>query len=263
MCHVQSVFFFKKPHSRQTSLGVCEMHVLGCRQLNNEPRFRKTVQFSSGSSELHLTGCRYLGWTLVSCCLVSALRHPISSNGAFLSCGRRAGWILRLSLLTTSLWSAQQSTPHMIFVTLTSCLFSSTQCHFGASMHPWCLVAVWQPEDRICDQHAARLISAHSLRSRRLLLLYLPMSSGSITPFQVWWSVPTLALKSPRRMCSQHLLLPLWGESHSEQLSLSCIPTNKSCSTMLSIWPWAACVHILMSAVTASSVSYVHTSHIV
>ena len=42
--------------------------------------------------------------------------------------------------------------------------------------------------------------SAHFLRSRRPLLLHLPTPSEPITLSQVWWSVPTLALKSPRRM---------------------------------------------------------------
>ena len=42
--------------------------------------------------------------------------------------------------------------------------------------------------------------SEHFLRSRRPLLLHLPTPSEPITPSQVWWSVRTLALKSPRRM---------------------------------------------------------------
>ena len=42
--------------------------------------------------------------------------------------------------------------------------------------------------------------SAHVLRSRRPLLLHLPTPSEPITPSQVWRSVPTLALKLPKRM---------------------------------------------------------------
>ena len=38
------------------------------------------------------------------------------------------------------------------------------------------------------------------LSSRRPLLLHLPTPSEPIFPFQVWLSVPTLTLKSPRRM---------------------------------------------------------------
>ena len=46
----------------------------------------------------------------------------------------------------------------------------------------------------------SRSCSAHFLRSRRPLLLHLPTPSEPITHSQVWWSVPTLALKSPRRI---------------------------------------------------------------
>ena len=42
--------------------------------------------------------------------------------------------------------------------------------------------------------------SAHFLKRRSPLLLHFPTPSDPITPSQVWWSVPTLALKSPRRM---------------------------------------------------------------
>ena len=42
--------------------------------------------------------------------------------------------------------------------------------------------------------------SAHFLRSRRQLLLHLHTPFEPITPSQVWWSVPTIALKSPRRI---------------------------------------------------------------
>ena len=40
----------------------------------------------------------------------------------------------------------------------------------------------------------------HFLRSRRPLLLHLPTPFEPITPAQFWWSVPTLALKSLRRI---------------------------------------------------------------
>ena len=42
--------------------------------------------------------------------------------------------------------------------------------------------------------------TAHFLKRRSPLLLHFPTPSDPITPSQVWWSVPTLALKSPRRM---------------------------------------------------------------
>ena len=37
-------------------------------------------------------------------------------------------------------------------------------------------------------------------RSRRPLLLHLPVPCWPVTPDHVWWSVPTRALKSPRMM---------------------------------------------------------------
>ena len=42
--------------------------------------------------------------------------------------------------------------------------------------------------------------SAHFLKRRSPLLLHFPTPSDPITPSQVWWSVPTLALKSPRML---------------------------------------------------------------
>ena len=42
--------------------------------------------------------------------------------------------------------------------------------------------------------------SAHFIKRKSPLLLHFPTPSDPITPSQVWWSVPTLALKSPRRM---------------------------------------------------------------
>ena len=41
--------------------------------------------------------------------------------------------------------------------------------------------------------------SAHLLKRRRPLLSHFPTPSVPITPSQVWWPVPTLALKSSRR----------------------------------------------------------------
>ena len=60
--------------------------------------------------------CIYHWWMLASGCLVSAWRHPIS--GTFLPFGCLAGWMGRLSLLTTSLWSVQQSAPRIVSVIL-------------------------------------------------------------------------------------------------------------------------------------------------
>ena len=83
--------------------------------------------------------------------------------------------------------------------------------------------------------------SAHFLKRRSPLLLHFPTPSDPITPSQVWWSVPTLALKSPRRMNlsvrvlqkSQnpdhhriclwpHLGWSLWVHRHLQLLHASC-----------------------------------------
>ena len=111
----------------------------------------KTVQLSSTSSELCSTASKRLQRSLTNACLLLSCFSLETSNffGTFLPCGRRTGWLLRLSLLTTSLWSVQQSAPHIVLVTLTSCLSSS---HYGivnempvfrARVHPFCLSASW------------------------------------------------------------------------------------------------------------------------
>ena len=52
------------------------------------------------------------------------------------------------------------------------------------------------PHAQVLRKHGDKYIRhAHA---RRKLLLHLPLPSDPITPSQVWWSVPTLALKSPR-----------------------------------------------------------------
>ena len=66
--------------------------------------------------------------------------------------------------------------------------------------------------------------SAHFLRSRRSLLLHLPTPSEPITPSQVWWSVPTLALKSPRRVSLSVLIFHLIRVGHRR-----CIGTEDGC----------------------------------
>ena len=72
---------------------------------------------------------------------------------------------------------------------------------FRTGMLPECFVSTSITEvDKIS-------CSAHFLRSKRPLLLHFPTPSGPITPSQVWWPVPTLALKSPRRIS-----LSLYGE---------------------------------------------------
>ena len=58
--------------------------------------------------------------------------------------------------------------------------------------------------------------SAHFLKRRRPLLLHFPTPSVPITPSQLWWSVPTLALKSPRRM----FVCPRCCRNHRIQINI-------------------------------------------
>ena len=108
----------------------------------------------------------------------------------------RAGRMRRLRLLTTSLWSVCTT---ILFVTMTSCLsFLRTNIVdempvFGARVHPRSLVWVGRRKTVLV---ISSLCSVHFLKRRRPLLLHLPTPSALITPSQVWWSVPTLALKS-------------------------------------------------------------------
>ena len=112
-------------HSHQTNLDVCEILVLGNPLLKGE---RCLWRLSSSHLHLmncvpvHLNGCISHWRMLASCCLVSARAHLSNLFGTFLPYGCRTGWMRILSLLTTSMWSVQQSAPHIVFVTLTSCL---------------------------------------------------------------------------------------------------------------------------------------------
>ena len=85
----------------------------------------KTVQFSSRSSEVSSIASNRLQILLMKACLLLSCFSLETSSlfGTVLPCGRRAGWIRRLSLLKTSLWSVQQSAPHIVFVTLICHIF--------------------------------------------------------------------------------------------------------------------------------------------
>ena len=191
-------------HSRQTSLGVYELLVLGNPLLKSGRclwRLSSSLRDHLNGVPLHLIGCSYHWWRLASCYLDSAWRRLF---GTFLHCGRCAGCMRRLSLLTTSLWSAKQSAPHIVFVTLTSCLsFLHTMIY---SMRCQCLErgcihdVLLQVGRRKTVLVISSSCSAHFVKRRKSLLLHFPTPSVPITPSQVWWSVPTIALKSPRRM---------------------------------------------------------------
>ena len=104
-----------------------------------------TVQLSSTSSELCSSASKWLQRSLTNACLLLSCFSLETSNffGTFLPCGHHTGWMCRLSLLTTSLWSVQQSAPHIVFVTLTSCL--SLLCTM--TWHPVCpSFALWHSQ---------------------------------------------------------------------------------------------------------------------
>ena len=69
----------------------------------------KTVQLSSTSYELSSGASKRLQRSLPNACLLLSCFSLETSNffGTVLPCGHRAGWMRRLSLLTTSLWSVQ------------------------------------------------------------------------------------------------------------------------------------------------------------
>ena len=100
-------------HSHQTNLVVCEILVLGNPLLKWTVSL-KTVQLSSTSSELCSSASKRLQRSLTNACLLLSCFSLETSDffGTFLPCGPHTGWMRRLSLLTTSLWSVQQSAPH-------------------------------------------------------------------------------------------------------------------------------------------------------
>ena len=59
------------------------------------------------------------------------------------------------------------------------------------------LVASWQMEDCVSDQ---QFMLCTLLQKEEDIVVALSSSFSPNHSFQVWWSVPTLALKSPRRM---------------------------------------------------------------
>ena len=68
-------------HSRQTSLGVCEILVLGNPLLKSGRclgRLSSSLLDHLNGVPLRLIGCRYHWWRLASCWPVSIWRHPVS-----------------------------------------------------------------------------------------------------------------------------------------------------------------------------------------
>ena len=131
---------------------------------------------------------------LASCCLVSAWRHPIS---------------LALSCLVVAV--PTECAGLVISPTVSS---THSRCHSDIlpvlSVLPLHYKIVKEERGYIHDillrvgkrntvLVISSLSSAHFLKRRRSLLLPFLTPSIPITLSQVWWSVPTLALKSPRK----------------------------------------------------------------
>ena len=137
----------------------------------------------------------------------------------FLSCGHLLGPIFRLTFDRISLWSVQQSTLHMAFVTLMSfvsfflvmmysirCQCLDIRCihdvllHFGRQKRVFVIT---------------KLYVEHNCNSKSPLLLHFSMPWGPMTVFQGWWSDPTLTLKLPRRSSLSDLETALMAVSSS------------------------------------------------
>ena len=82
--------------------------------------------------------------------------------------------------------------------------------------------------------------SAHFLKRRSPLLLHFPTPSDPITPFQVWWSVPTLSLKSPKRI------------SLSVRGAAEVTESRSSYNLSLTSSGWSLCVHRHLQLLHAS-----------
>ena len=134
---------------------------------------------------------------LASCCLVSAWRHPISLA---LSCQRpshrlnaQVGFAFNKPVICPTVCTTHSLCHSDILPVLPShyytircqCLIHDVLLTFGRRK----TVLVFRNS-----------CSAHFLKRRSPLLLHFPTPSDPITPSQIWWSVPILALKSPRRM---------------------------------------------------------------
>ena len=193
----------------------------------------------------------------------------------FLPCGRRAGWILRLSLLATSLWSVQQSAPHMMLVTLTSCLsVIPPHCHSqwdaseDASMM-W--AATWQNQQNDCapsedsdqPEHPPSLIRVFAVRIKKPWVLSYPLRAQRRLIRLVGcsgWSESSLRAHSFCWFChvAAHVLLRFdtgkpywWSADHAQHIFLGaedhyfCIclcPLILSllpkCGGLCQIWHW-------------------------
>ncbi len=111
-------------------------------------------------------------------------------------------WSLHLD--TISRWSVQQSAPHMAFNYHSHVLYVLLPGDDiidqvpmpGSSMHPRSLVAGGETEQCVGED---KVMGSTKLEKQHAVAVALiPVPCLLMIPSQVWWSVPVLALKSPR-----------------------------------------------------------------
>ena len=128
------------------------------------------------------------------------------------------GRIRMVNLDTSSLWSVQQSAPHIALATLTSCvsfLLVMTQSIKCQCLERGCIQDVLFRRNRRNTMFVlSNSCSAQVLSSSSPLLLHFPTSLFPRTLSQAVWSVPTLALKSPRRNSFSQPLTVYKGQWH-------------------------------------------------
>ena len=182
-------------HSHQTNPGVCEILVRGNPLLKSERcfwRLSRSHLHLLNCVPVHLNDCRYHWRMLASCCLVSVWRHPISLA---LSC------LVVVVQAECACWVCWQQA-----CDLSNSLHHTPFCHSDSLpvlplhydiVNEMLFLRVGRRKTVLVISNAC---SAHFLKRRSPLLLHFPTPSDPITPSQVWWSVPTVALKSLRRM---------------------------------------------------------------
>ena len=125
MRFVLTVFSSRSTYSHRASPFVCKMYALGYQKPTNyPPPFERPSSFlldplTWAALHLHVWKISRIKFYLLLSCLSL---ETSSFFRVFLPCSRRAGWIRKLRLQTSSMWSVQQSAPDMVFVTLPSCL---------------------------------------------------------------------------------------------------------------------------------------------
>ena len=165
-------------------------------------------------AQIDVNGYRY-HWMLASCCIVSVWRHRVSLALSCLASPCMLNAQVEFADNKSVIWPTVCAT-HSLRHSDPVC--PSFALHYGIvnempvfGARRGCIHDVFL---RVVRRKTVLIISnsycAHFLKRRRPLLLYFPTPSAPITPSQVWWSVPSLALKSPRRMsCLSRVLQTL------------------------------------------------------